>query len=178
MDKELQLNGLPIEGKFDEISTHDFAENGSTFILKPDTDGILEFTGVKMDFDSKLEYKPIKVSLFAHGVEGAVSEVIYPKLKNWKHKSHHTEVDDYTFEGGKIVTYERQFADHVYLISDSLLQYLGNGIKVQGLERVEISIEGGQAITDKDGNEVEMVQGRYDAIVYKATDKNKQDWEG
>jgi len=177
MEKELQLNGLPIEGKFDEISTHDFSDDGSVFVLKPEADQILEFTGVKMDFDSKLNYKPITVKLFAHGIAESVSEVVYPSLKNWKHKSHSTEVDDYSFDGRKIVTYQRQFADHVYLVSDTLASSLGTGIKVQGLERIEVSVKGDEKIVDNEGNEVEIVQGRYDAVVYKATEKNKEDWE-
>ena len=176
MNKELQLNGLPIEGKFDEISTTDFSDEGGVFVLKPEADQILEFTGVKMDFDSKLKYKPITIKLFAHGVAESVSEVVYPSLKHWKHKSHSTEVDDYSFDGRKIVTYQRQFADHVYLVSDTIVSSLGTGIKVQGLERIEVSVEGNEKIVDTEGQEVEIVQGRYDAIVYNATEKNKQDW--
>ncbi len=178
MDKELQLNGLPIEGKFDEISTTDFSDDGGVFVLKPEADQILEFTGVKMDFDSKLNYKPITVKLFAHGrVEPLDESITYESLKQWKHKSHDTKVDDYSFDGRKIVTYQRQFADHVYLVSDTLASSLGTGIKVPGLERIEVSVEGDEKIVDKEGNKVEIVQGRYDAIVYNATDKNKQDWK-
>ena len=89
--KELQLNGLPIECTFTELSTHDFAENGNKFVLKPKADEILEFTGVKMDFDSKINYKTITIKMFAHGMENPVKTVLYEKLKNWKHKSHNTD---------------------------------------------------------------------------------------
>lgn len=174
--KELQLNGLPIECTFAELSTHDFAENGSKFVLKPKADEILEFTGVKMDFDSKINYKTITIKMFAHGMENPVKTVLYEKLKNWKHKSHNTEVDDFTFVNSKIITYDRQFAEHVYLVSESIANYLGNQIKVLGLERLEISVEGDTPLTDISGNEIEMVQGRYDALLYKATQQDKDEW--
>ena len=176
MNKQLQKNGLPIEGKFDELSTHDFADDGSVFILKPEADQILEFTGVKMDFDSDLNYKPITIRFFAHGQEEPYEEVVYQSLKNWKHKSHNTEVDDYSFPNKKIITYQRQFSEHVYLVSETLASFLGTSINVPALERIEISVENNEVITNHNGETIEMVQGRYDAIVYNATEKNKDDW--
>ena len=73
--RELQVNGLPIDGKFDEMSTTDFAKSSDTFVLKPTDDEIFEFSAVKMEFDNKLDYKPITVKLFAHGKENAVKKL-------------------------------------------------------------------------------------------------------
>ena len=176
MERQLQLNGLPIEGELDEISTHDFADNGAVFVLKPEAGEIFEFTGVKMDFDSKLIYKSITVSLFAHGVTDAVDSVEYKSLKNWKHKSHRTSLDDYTFDDRKIVTYERDFSSNFYLVADDLAPALGGVLDIPGLERVEISVQDNEPLKDIDGNAVEIVQGRYDFIRYKANEQNKIDW--
>ena len=168
--RELQVNGLPIDGKFDEISTTDFAKSSDTFVLKPSKDEIFEFSAVKMEFDNKLNYKPITIKLFAHGVENAVKTIVYDRLENWTHKSHDSTVDDYTWEGVKIVTYIREFTENVFLVADNLAENLGVGqIEVQALERVEISVDSEKALTDIDEKPLKIVQGRYDATVYKQT---------
>jgi len=177
MSRQLQVNGLPIAGKFDEISTTDFSSEMKTFVLKPKENEILEFSAVKMEFDNKLDYKPITVKLFAHGIDSPVDKVQYNRIENWKHKSHYSSVDDYTFEDRKIVTYIREFSENVYLVADNLKQYMGKGgIEVMGLERVEISVHSSEPLTTKEGDPLKIVQGRYDAVRYVADDKDKGDW--
>lgn len=174
--KKLQINGLPVNGVFDEISTSDFAESGETFVFKPQDNEIYELTGVKMFFDNKLVYKPIKVTFYAF--DGSIVVVEYNKLKDWLAKSNEgVTVDSDSFEGKKIVCYTRTFTESVYLVASNLLPFLQSGsIKVPAIEKIEVSVSDGEKIVDSNGEDVEIVQGRYDVVKYTATDEDVSEW--